>query len=87
MSFVVSTVVVRHGDDVVLLSEDGAEIDDIGTAAEEARLTRLELEHNRPGVDGQRQADASGRQCSSDGLVDLQGLSPPLHNHVAQAGR
>jgi hypothetical protein len=47
MSFVVSAVVVRNEGDVVLFGDDGTEIDNSGTAAEEARLAKLARQYER----------------------------------------
>jgi hypothetical protein len=47
MSFTVSAVLVRNEGDVVLVSEDGTEIYDSGTAAEEARRAKLDRDYAR----------------------------------------
>jgi uncharacterized small protein (DUF1192 family) len=57
-SFTVSAVVVRDEGDVVLESADGTEIYDSGTAAEEARLTKLHQEYAR------REAQAKAKKAA-----------------------
>jgi hypothetical protein len=60
--FTISAVVVRNEGDFVLLREDGTEIDDSGTAAEEARLTKLEQESAR------REAERNAKQSAGIGI-------------------
>lgn len=77
MSFVVSAVVVRDEGDVVLLSEDGTEIYDSRTAAEEARLAELWREYARR----QAKEDAKPVRPLGSGMAtdwfDLLDLSGP----------
>jgi hypothetical protein len=63
MSFTVSAVVVRNEGDVVLLSEDGTEINDSGTAAEEARLAKLDRDIAR------REAKENAKKAVGSGIT------------------
>lgn len=76
MSFVVSAVVVRNQGDVVLLSEDGTQIDDSRTAAEEARLATLRREYaRREAKENAKQVRPAGSGIATDwfDLLDLSG--------------
>lgn len=61
-SFTISAVVVRNEGDFVLLGEDGTEIDDSGTAVEEARLTKLYREFAR------REAERDAERAAGIGV-------------------
>jgi hypothetical protein len=70
MSFTVSAVIVRNEGDVVLLSEDGTEIYNSGTSAEEARLAKLDREYAR--LEATENAKkAFGSKTGTDSKIDF----------------
>ncbi|MFE5922336.1 DUF6461 domain-containing protein [Streptomyces sp. NPDC056468] len=76
MSCVVSAVVVRNEGDLVLLGAEGSEIYDSRTAAEEARLAKLEGEYARREVEeNARPVRPAGDGMATDWfeLLDLNG--------------
>ncbi|WP_225320955.1 DUF6461 domain-containing protein [Streptomyces luteolifulvus] len=76
-SFVVSAVVVRNQGDVVLLDEDGSEIYDSRTAAEEARLAELEREYARREAEEKARPARPAGSGTATGWFDLLDLDGP----------
>ncbi|MFC5204668.1 DUF6461 domain-containing protein [Streptomyces kaempferi] len=76
MSFVISAVVVRNEGDVVLLAKDGTILFDSRTAAEEARLAKLQRDYeHREATEKAKPERPAGSGMAADwfGLLDLRG--------------